>query len=98
MRYLGVSRAELYSPNRVSGDTAVFRAVASELERHGHEGESSIRIPRHAFDHFLLPIHHRRRRALDLLTARQETHVLHPDVPVELALPPLGGKVLKFNL
>ena len=37
MRYLGVSRAELYSPNRVSGDTAVFRAVASELERHGHE-------------------------------------------------------------
>lgn len=37
MRYLGVSRDELYSPNRVSGDTAVFRAVASELERHGHE-------------------------------------------------------------
>ena len=37
MKYLGVSRAELYSPNRVSGDTAVFRAVAAELERHGHE-------------------------------------------------------------
>ena len=37
MRYLGVSRDELYSPNRVSGDAAVFRAVASELERHGHE-------------------------------------------------------------
>lgn len=37
MRYLGVSRAGMYSPNRVSGDTAVFRAVASELERHGHE-------------------------------------------------------------
>ncbi len=37
MRYLGVSRSELYSPNRVSGDAAVFRAVASELERHGHE-------------------------------------------------------------
>lgn len=37
MRYLGVSRAELYSPNRVSGDAAVFRAVAAELERHGHE-------------------------------------------------------------
>lgn len=37
MRYLGVSRAGMYSPNRVSGDTAIFRAVASELERHGHE-------------------------------------------------------------
>lgn len=37
MRYLGVSRDEMYSPNRVSGDTAVFRAVAAELERHGHE-------------------------------------------------------------
>lgn len=37
MRYLGVSRAELYSPGRVSGDAAVFRAVAAELERHGHE-------------------------------------------------------------
>ena len=37
MRYLGVSRAELYSPNRTAGDAAVFRAVAAELERHGHE-------------------------------------------------------------
>ena len=37
MRYLGVSRAETYSPNRVGGDAAVFRAVASELERHGNE-------------------------------------------------------------
>ena len=37
MIYLGVSRAEMYSPNRISGDTAVFRAVAAELERHGHE-------------------------------------------------------------
>ena len=37
MRYLGVSRAELYSPGRVSGDSAVFRAVAAELERQGHE-------------------------------------------------------------
>ena len=37
MKYLGVSRAELYSPSRVSGDTAVFRAVAAELERNGHE-------------------------------------------------------------
>ena len=37
MRYLGVSRAEAYSPNRVSGDAAVFRAVASQLERHGHQ-------------------------------------------------------------
>ena len=37
MRYLGVSRAEVYSPNRVSGDAAIFRAVASELERNGHE-------------------------------------------------------------
>ena len=37
MKYLGVSRAELYSPGRVSGDAAVFRAVAAELERHGHE-------------------------------------------------------------
>lgn len=37
MRYLGVSRAEFYSPNRTAGDAAVFRAVAAELERHGHE-------------------------------------------------------------
>ena len=37
MRYLGVSRAEKFSPNRVGGDAAVFRAVASGLERHGHE-------------------------------------------------------------
>ena len=36
MRYLGVSRAELFSPNRKDGDAAVFRAVASELERSGN--------------------------------------------------------------
>ena len=37
MKYLGVSRAELYSPGRVSGDAAIFRSVAAELVRHGHE-------------------------------------------------------------
>ena len=37
MRYLGVSRAEVFSPNRVGGDAAVLRAVASELEHHGDE-------------------------------------------------------------
>jgi len=37
MRYLGISRAELYSPNRVGGDTAIFRAVAAELERCGND-------------------------------------------------------------
>jgi len=36
MRYLGISRAELFSPNRMEGDAAVFRAVAAELERNGH--------------------------------------------------------------
>lgn len=37
MRYLGVSRAEQFSPNRVTGDAAVFRCVASELERRGNK-------------------------------------------------------------
>ena len=37
MRYLGISRAELYSPNRASGDAAIFRAVVAELERRGNK-------------------------------------------------------------
>lgn len=37
MKYLGVSRAEMFSPGRVSGDAAVFRAVARALERRGHD-------------------------------------------------------------
>lgn len=37
MRYLGISRAVKFSPNRVAGDAAVFHAVVSELERHGEE-------------------------------------------------------------
>ena len=41
MRYLGVSRAEFYSPNRVTGDGAVFLSVCSAIERQGH---SVIRI------------------------------------------------------
>ena len=37
MRYLGVSRDELFSPNRAEGDSAIFRAVALELERRGNQ-------------------------------------------------------------
>lgn len=37
MRFLGVSRAERFSPNRTAGDAAVFRVVATCLERHGNE-------------------------------------------------------------
>ena len=37
MKYLGISRAEKFSPNRTEADAAVFRAVVSELERHGNE-------------------------------------------------------------
>ena len=37
MRFLGVSRAERFSPNRTAGDAAVFRAVAACLERQGNE-------------------------------------------------------------
>ena len=36
MKYLGVSRAEKFSPNRAKGDAAVFGAVVSELERRGN--------------------------------------------------------------
>ena len=35
MRFLGISRAEQFSPNRMEGDAAVFRAVGAELERNG---------------------------------------------------------------
>lgn len=37
MRFLGVSRAERFSPNRTAGDASVFRAVAACLERQGNE-------------------------------------------------------------
>ena len=36
MRYLGISRAEQFSPNRTLADGAVFRAVVLELERGGN--------------------------------------------------------------
>lgn len=37
MRILGISRAELFSPNRITDDRAVFQAVASELNSRGYE-------------------------------------------------------------
>lgn len=37
MRYLGISRAEMFSPNRTEGDAAVFHAVVAELERRCNE-------------------------------------------------------------
>ncbi len=39
MRYLGVSRGEIYSPNRKDADNAVFQGVVRELESHGHTVE-----------------------------------------------------------
>lgn len=36
MKYLGVSRGELFSPNRKDADAAVFMGVVRELESHGH--------------------------------------------------------------
>ena len=37
MKYLGVSRSELFSPNRIAGDAAVFSCVTNELRRHGND-------------------------------------------------------------
>lgn len=39
MKYLGVSRGEIYSPNRKDADRAVFQGVVRELESHGHTVE-----------------------------------------------------------
>lgn len=70
MRYLGVSRAEMYSPNRVSGDSAVFGAVAAELERHGHEVISINEQELTAIPEDISGIFHmaRSRKALDILS------------------------------
>lgn len=71
MRYLGVSRDEKFSPNRTAADSAVFSAVAAELERNGHqvvrmtEQELSVRgIPDDIDGIFQMA---RSREALDVL-------------------------------
>ena len=60
--------------------------------------QTSIRVPRHAFDYLHIPVSLRSVKATDLLTQTRCSVVLHPEHTVDVTLPPLGGIVLKMNL
>lgn len=76
---------------RKSGDEALL-VVANFDER---EAVCDINIPRHAFD--FLKMAEGERNATDLLTGKPIRLALGTDTPVNMAIPPSGGVVLKFN-
>lgn len=76
---------------RKSGDEALL-VVANFDER---EAVCDINIPRHAFD--FLKMAEGERNATDLLTGKPMRLALGTDTPVNMAIPPSGGVVLKFN-
>ena len=59
------------------------------------EAVCDINIPRHAFD--FLKMAEGERNATDLLTGKPMRLALGADTPVNMAIPPSGGVVLKFN-
>lgn len=59
------------------------------------EAVCDINIPRHAFD--FLKMAEGERNATDLLTGKPMRLALGTDTPVNMAIPPSGGVVLKFN-
>lgn len=76
---------------RKSGDEALL-VVANFDDR---EAVCDINIPRHAFD--FLKMAEGERNATDLLTGKPMRLALGTDTPVNMAIPPSGGVVLKFN-
>lgn len=76
---------------RKSGDEALL-VVANFDDR---EAVFDINIPRHAFD--FLKMAEGERNATDLLTGKPMRLALGTDTPVNMAIPPSGGVVLKFN-
>lgn len=76
---------------RKSGDEALL-VVANFDDR---EAVCDINIPRHAFD--FLKMAEGERNATDLLTGKPMRLALVTDTPVNMAIPPSGGVVLKFN-
>ena len=76
---------------RKSGDETLL-VVANFDER---EAVCDINIPRHAFD--FLKMAEGERNATDLLTGKLIRLALGTDTPVNMAIPPSGGVVLKFN-
>lgn len=62
-------------------------------------GEADVRIviPQHAFDYLELPVAGQR-LGMDLLTDREQTVTLSPDVPVCLHLDAYGSVILKITL
>lgn len=76
---------------RKSGDETLL-VVANFDER---EAVCDINIPRHAFD--FLKMAEGERNATDLLTGKPIRLALGTDTPVNMAIPPSGGVVLKFN-
>lgn len=76
---------------RKSGDETLL-VVANFDDR---EAVCDINIPRHAFD--FLKMAEGERNATDLLTGKPMRLALVTDTPVNMAIPPSGGVVLKFN-
>ena len=76
---------------RKSGDETLL-VVANFDDR---EAVFDINIPRHAFD--FLKMAEGERNATDLLTGKPMRLALGTDTPVNMAIPPSGGVVLKFN-
>lgn len=76
---------------RKSGDEALL-VVANFDDR---EAVCDINIPRHAFD--FLKMAEGERNATDLLTGKPMRLALGADTPVNMAIPPSGGVVLKFK-
>lgn len=76
---------------RKSGDEALL-VVANFDDR---EAVCDINIPRHAFD--FLKMAEGERNATDLLTGKPMRLALGTDTTVNMAIPPSGGVVLKFN-
>lgn len=59
---------------------------------------AGVKIPTHAYEWLEIPTHEKAKQCVDLLTGKKEKHSLIPDALIDIEVPALGAKILKWKL
>lgn len=59
---------------------------------------AGVKIPTHAYEWLEIPTYEKAKQSVDLLTGKKEKHSLIPDALIDIEVPALDAKILKWKL
>lgn len=59
---------------------------------------AGVKIPSHAYEWLEIPTYEKAKQSVDLLTGKKEKHSLIPDALIDIEVPALDAKILKWKL